>query len=312
MKVLVTGGAGFIGSHIVRKLLGEGCEVAVIDNLVTGSEDKVPSRCPIYKVDVASSELEEVMAFEKPDAVIHQAAQIDVQLSLRDPVCDAHTNILGTVNVLNQCRKAGVKKLVYASSAAAYGHPSYLAIDEKHPTRPVSFYGISKSAPEHYIRTFSELYGLKHVILRYSNVYGVGQDPKGEGGVISIFMDRMLRGERPVIYGDGEQTRDFVYVDDVAEANVLALRNGENVTCNISTNRQTSINELVDMLNLIAGTNLEPIYQEERQGDIRHSRLDNAAAARELKWKPRTSLIRGLKETYEYYASRHKTALVMH
>jgi UDP-glucose 4-epimerase len=311
MKVLVTGGAGFIGSHIVRKLLDEGCHVAVVDNLATGSEDRVPARCPLYKVDVAGSELAEVMAFEKPDYVIHQAAQIDVQRSLRDPLGDARTNVLGTINVLTQCGELGVKKLVYASSAAAYGHPAYLGVDEQHPAEPISFYGISKYMPEHYIRAFSRLHGLKYVILRYANVYGIGQDPKGEGGVISIFMDRVLRRQPPVIYGDGEQTRDFIYVSDVAEANVRALKYGENTTCNISTNKEVSINELVEMLGLVAGTDIKPVYKEARPGDIRHSRLDNSLAARELGWQPRYSLIRGLKETHKYYASRYKEALVI-
>jgi UDP-glucose 4-epimerase len=311
MKVLVTGGAGFIGSHIVHKLLAEGCDVAVVDNLATGSEDRIPSRCPLYKVDVAAGELAEVMAFEKPDYVIHQAAQADVQRSLHDPVGDARTNVLGTVNVLAQCGQLGVKKLIYASSAAAYGHPGYLGIDEQHPAEPISFYGISKYMPEIYIRAFARLHGLKYVILRYANVYGIGQDPKSEGGVVSVFIDRLLRGEQPVIYGDGEQTRDFVYVSDVAEANVLALRRGENTTCNISTNRAVSINELAEMLGIIAGVDIRPIYKEARPGDIRHSRLDNRLAARELGWKPRYSLMRGLKETHAYYAARFREAVVI-
>lgn len=306
MKVLVTGGAGFIGSHIVDKLVKQRYAVVVVDNMHTGSEERLPADVTLHKVDIASEELGEVMEYERPDYVIHQAAQIDVQSSMNDPLYDAQTNILGTINLLVQCGKLEVKKFVYASSAAAYGHPEGWAVDEQHPIRPISFYGISKSAPEQYIRAFSELNGLPFVILRYSNVYGIGQDPRGEGGVISIFMDRILQGKSPVIFGDGEQTRDFIYVSDVADANVLALKYGNNVTCNISCNKQTTINELLELLNLISGADLDPIYLDERKGDIRHSRLENSRAIRELKWTPKYSLLRGLKETYHYYLHVNK------
>lgn len=306
MKVLVTGGAGFIGSHIVGKLLAQGYEVVVVDNMYTGCEDRLHPAVTLYKADIASTELEDVMEFERPDYVIHQAAQIDVQSSLHDPLHDAQTNILGTINLLVQCGKLGVTKFVYASSAAAYGHPESRAVDEQHPIRPISFYGVSKSTPEHYIRVCAELYGLSFVILRYSNVYGIGQDPRGEGGVISIFMDRTLRGQPPIIYGDGEQTRDFIYVSDVANANVHALQYGRNITCNISCNKQTTINELTELLGLLSGSQLPPLYKEERRGDIRHSRLDNSRAIRELHWKPKYSLLRGLQETYQHYLHLNK------
>ena len=313
MKVLLTGGAGFIGSHIAGKLIENGYEVVIVDNMCTGSEERLNRRASFYKVDVSSDDLGDVMAYEKPDYVIHQAAQIDVQSSLKDPLNDAKTNIMGTINLLVECQKHGVKKIVYASSAAAYGNPDYLGVDEQHPTNPISFYGVSKYTPEYYIKLFSGLCKLKYTILRYSNVYGIGQDPKGEGGVISIFMDRIIRGEKPVIFGDGEQTRDFVYVSDVAAANVKALSNGDNTICNISNNKQTTINELVETLGLIAGKEIYPIYKEERDGDIRHSYLDNSLAIDCLDWKPQYSLIRGLKETYAYYLSKNKqhVSLVM-
>jgi UDP-glucose 4-epimerase len=304
MKVLVTGGAGFIGSHIVNKLIDRDYDVVVVDNMSTGTTERINPKAAFYNFDIASTNLEHVMEFEKPDFVIHHAAQIDVQSSLQDPLFDAHTNILGTINLLVQCRKLGVKKFVYASSAAAYGDPAYLGVDEDHPIEPISFYGISKFAPEYYIKTFSKLSAMKYTILRYSNVYGIGQDPKGEGGVVSFFIDRMIQGETQVVYGDGEQTRDFIYVSDVADANVNALLHGNNTICNISSNKQITINELLEMLNLIAGTELEPMYLADRKGDIRHSYLDNSRAIRELQWKPRYSLISGLKETYRYYSSK--------
>ncbi|SDF79661.1 UDP-glucose 4-epimerase [Thermoanaerobacter thermohydrosulfuricus] len=237
--------------------------------------------------------------------MIHQAAQIDVQKSIDNPVFDAKVNIQGTVNLLECCRKSGVKKIVYASSAAVYGDPEYLPIDEKHKVNPISYYGISKHTPEYYFEIYRQLYGLKYTILRHANGYGIRQDPKGEGGVISIFIDKMLKGERPVIFGDGNQTRDFVYVKDVAKANLLALEKGDNEIINISTNKPTTINELVDIVNKIMGTSLKPVYAEPRKGDIVHSYLDNKKALEVLEWKPEYNLEEGLKETIEYYKIKY-------
>ncbi|MBE3591900.1 MAG: SDR family oxidoreductase [Thermoanaerobacter sp.] len=301
MKVLVTGGAGFIGSNIVDLLIENGHEVVIVDNLSTGKEEFINKKAIFYKKDITDDDLYEIFEKEKPDYVIHQAAQIDVQKSIDNPVFDAKVNILGTVNLLKCCRKSGVKKVIYASSAAVYGNPEYLPIDEVHKINPISYYGISKHTPEHYFEVYRQLYGLKYTILRYANVYGIRQDPKGEGGVISIFIDKMLKGERPIIFGDGKQTRDFVYVKDVAKANLLALERGDNEVVNISTNKPTSINELVEMMNKIMNTSLEPIYTEPRKGDIVHSYLDNKKALDVFGWKPEYSLEEGLKETIEYY-----------
>ncbi|TCO60242.1 SDR family oxidoreductase [Caldanaerobacter subterraneus] len=305
MKVLVTGGAGFIGSHIVDLLIENGYEVVIVDNLSTGKEEFINKKAIFRKKDITDEDLYKIFEKEKPDYVIHQAAQIDVQKSIDNPVFDAKVNILGTVNLLEYCRKSGVKKVIYASSAAVYGNPEYLPIDEEHRINPISYYGISKQTPEHYFDVYSQLYGLKYTILRYANVYGVRQDPKGEGGVISIFIDKMLKGERPIIFGDGNQTRDFVYVKDVAKANFLALEKGDNEIVNISTNRTTTINELVYVMNKIMGTSLKPIYTEPRKGDIVHSYLDNKKALDVLGWKPEYSLEDGLRETIEYYRVKY-------
>lgn len=305
MKVLVTGGAGFIGSHVVDLLIENGYEVVIVDNLSTGKEEFINEKAIFYKKDITDDDLYEIFEKEKPDYVIHQAAQIDVQKSIDNPVFDAKVNVLGTVNLLECCRKSGVKKTVYASSAAVYGNPEYLPIDEGHRINPISYYGISKHTPEHYFEVYRQLYDLKYTILRYANVYGIRQDPKGEGGVISIFIDKMLKGEMPVIFGDGNQTRDFVYVKDVAKANLLALEKGDNEIVNISTNKPTSINELVDLMNKIMNTSLEPVYKEPRKGDIVHSYLDNKKALDVLGWKPEYSLEEGLKETIEYYRVKY-------
>jgi UDP-glucose 4-epimerase len=305
MKVLITGGAGFIGSNIADLLIENGYEVVIVDNLSTGKHEFINKKAVFYNKDITDNDLYEVFEKEKPDYVIHQAAQIDIQKSIKEPVFDAKVNILGTVNLLECSKSYKVKKIIYASSAAVYGDPEYLAIDEKHKVDPISYYGISKHTPEHYFEVYSQLYGLKYTILRYANVYGIRQDPKGEGGVISIFIDKMLKGERPIIFGDGKQTRDFVYVKDVAKANLLALKRGDNEVVNISTNKPTSINELVDLMNKIMNTSLKPIYAEPRKGDIVHSYLDNKKALDVLGWRPEYSLEDGLRETIEYYRVKY-------
>lgn len=301
MKVLVTGGAGFIGSHIVDRLIEQSYDVVIIDNLSTGKFENIHAKVKMYQIDITSEQVKEVFAIEKPNFVIHQGAQIDVQKSLKDPMFDAQVNILGTINILENCKTYGVEKIVYASSAAVYGTPDYLGVDEKHTVDPLSFYGISKHTPEHYIKAYSYLYGLNYTILRYANVYGIRQDPKGEGGVISIFVDKLLNNEAPIIFGDGEQTRDFIYVSDIADANIAALSNGNNTIFNISCNKQTSINKLVEVMNKIANTNLEPIYKEVRSGDIVHSYLDNDKAIESLDWRPKFTLNEGLDRTIKYY-----------
>ena len=304
MKILVTGGAGFIGSHVVDWLLLDGHDVAVVDDLSTGQAEYVAADASFYQMSVLAPELDAVFQHERPDVVIHHAAQIDVQRSLADPIHDMQVNGEGSLRLLELSRQHGVKKFIYASSAAVYGNPQYLGIDEEHPIQPMSFYGVSKYVPEQYIRIYAELYGLRFTVLRYANVYGIRQDPKGEGGVVSIFVDKLLKAERPTIYGDGEQTRDFIYVEDVAAANVAALSRGDGEVLNISTGKPTSVNELLRLLNELNGTDVSPVYHPERPGDIRHSYLNNDKARQVLGWQPKFSLREGLKKTLDYYRDK--------
>ena len=302
VNILVTGGAGFIASHIVDRLIGLGHHVTIIDNLSTGNPIYLNRQANLYKCSILDEEINSIFKKAQPEVVIHHAAQIDVQSSLKQPTVDAEINIIGTIRLLEQCKEHGVRKIIYASSAAVYGAPQYLPIDEKHIIKPLSFYGISKHTPEHYIESFSLIYGLDYTILRYANVYGIRQDPKGEGGVISIFINKFLTGEIPVVYGDGEQTRDFIYVKDVVEANVNAIHNGSKGIFNISCNRKTSVNQLLHQLSELFKKQVRPKYMPSRQGDIVHSYLDNTNASVHLNWTPRFTLQEGLQETYNYYS----------
>lgn len=305
IKVLVTGGAGFIGSHIVDLLDEQGYKVIVVDNLSTGTSSYLPSNIKLYELDLRSETLESVFQQERPEFVIHQAAQVDVHQSVIDPVKDAENNILSTIRLLTYCHKYGVKKIIYASSCAIYGETADISILESFVIQPISFYGISKFTPEMYIRCFYDLFGLSYTILRYSNVYGPRQIPKGEGGVVSIFFRKLLSGESPYIFGDGNQTRDFVYVRDVAMANVLALYKGTNEILNISSNEKVSINQLYHLITSIMSINISPSYGPARQGDIQYSQLDNIKAKQVLGWEPTYNLISGLQECFQYYVKKN-------
>jgi UDP-glucose 4-epimerase len=307
MKILVTGGAGFIASHLVDSLIDIGHEVMVIDNLSTGKLENVNPAARLHVLDIMDEEVQNVFASFKPEIVYHHAAQIDVQTSLKHSLLDAKINILGTIRILELCRDHGVRKIIYASSAAVYGSPQYLGVDEKHPVHPLSFYGISKHTPEQYIEVFSSLWGMDYTILRYANVFGPRQDPKGEGGVVSIFIDRLLDGKTPRIYGDGEQTRDFIYVKDIVSANIASLFKGSKGIYNISRNEQITVNELLRAMCDICGTPFTAEYVDERAGDIRHSCLDNSAAKASLDWRPSYTLIDGLRETCQYYADIYRS-----
>ena len=300
-QILVTGGAGFIASHIVDELIKNGDKVIVVDNLSTGNIKNVNEKAKFYKVDIGSKELENVFQKEKPNYVIHHAAQIDIQKSIKNPILDSEVNVLGTLNILECCKNYNIQKIIYASSAAVYGEPKYLGIDEEHPIKPISYYGISKHTPEHYIKAYNRLYDLNYTILRYANAYGIRQDPKGEGGVVSMFMDKMLKKESPMIFGTGEQTRDFVYVGDIMKANILAIDRGDNEIFNIGTGINTSINQLFVIMGEIFNNKLSPIYKEARKGEISDSYFDISKAEELLGWKPVYSLASGLKETIYFY-----------
>lgn len=298
MKILVTGGAGFIGSTLVDELVKHGHHVNIIDNLSTGRLENINVAAMFFQADIISAELDSIFEQVKPDVVYHFAAQIDVQFSIENPVKDADINILGTIKVLECCQKHGVKKIIYPSSAAIYGEPSYLGIDEQHPIHPISYYGISKLTPEHYICVYSQLHGMKYTILRFANVYGPRQMVKGEGGVVAIFTDRVRKGGALNIFGDGEQTRDFIYVKDIVAANVQCLTYGDDETFNIGTGYPLSVNELVTTIENIIGKKMDANYLAPRQGDIVHSYFQNEKARRGLNWKPQYSLELGLREMF--------------
>jgi len=297
MKVLVTGGAGFIGSHIADTLLQAGADVAVIDNLSTGRLENLPAGVTLYREDIRAAACEEIFAKEKPEYVIHQAAQANVGKSLADPAEDASVNVAGTINLLENCRRSGIRKIVYASSAAVYGDPERLPLTEDAACRPLSPYGVSKLTAEYYLAVYAANYGLRYTALRYANIYGPRQAREGEGGVITIFIDDLLAGRNLTVYGDGEQTRDFVYVGDVAAANFLALTRGDNGIFNIGSGGSIALNRLADELSKASGITPKIERQAPRPGDIRHSCLANGKAAAELGWQPRTGLAAGLRLT---------------
>lgn len=297
IKILVTGGAGFIGSHLTDQLLNYGHDIVIIDDLSSGKIENINTRTHFYRLNLNDDSLVQVFAVEQPQLIYHLAAQINVGVSQQEPCLDADSNIMGTLKLLTYATKYKVKKIVFASSAAIYGNPLYLPVDEQHPALPLSFYGLSKYTAECYIRMFAATFGLRYSMLRFSNVYGSRQPATGEGGVIAQFISRFSQGEAPVIYGDGEQTRDFIYVGDVVAAGCKALYMGNNQRLNISTGRAVSINQVYEILKNIYGCSLIPGYKPWKEGDILHSILDNSKARSQLLWYPRTSLIEGLKKT---------------
>ncbi|MFE8700543.1 NAD-dependent epimerase/dehydratase family protein [Cytobacillus sp. FJAT-54145] len=303
MKILVTGGAGFIGSHVVEALLKEGYTPIVLDDLSNGDIRNVPAGVKFYNTHLFSRKIRMIFKKERPDIVIHLAAQIDVSKSIEDPVEDAMVNIVGTIKLLQYCKEYKVRKFIFSSSSAVYGETVNLAIHENTSTNPISFYGTSKLVSEEYIELFNKIHGIPYTILRYANVFGPRQKADGEGGVVSIFIKQMLKGEAPLIFGDGNQTRDFVYVEDVAKANVLAIKNGKNGIYNISYNQQTSINDLYNIIAQKLNLNHSPLYKPARDGDILHSQLDNHHAIEQLKWEPSWTVESGIVKTIEYFAN---------
>jgi UDP-glucose 4-epimerase len=297
-KVLVTGGAGFIGSHVVEELLRNKYKVAVIDNFSSGRPENIAGLpLDLYICDVADPSVINLIQSVKPDFIIHLAAQISVAKSVADPLADERINVKGSLNVIQAAHQAGVERIVFASSAAVYGNPKDLPVTPDHAVNPESPYGLAKLTVEHYLKLFHKFYHLSYSILRFSNVYGPRQDAEGEGGVVSIFADRIRKNTPPMIFGDGEQTRDFIFVRDVASAAVRAL-GIEQCTCvNVSSGSAISINKLFDLMKEVSGLEMVPFYGPERAGDIRDSVLSNDAARTVLSWKPKTDLYEGLDET---------------
>lgn len=293
MKIIVTGGCGFIGSHLVDELIEQGHKVLVIDDLSTGSINNLNKKALFLQADFRSSQSQEALESFCPDIVFHHAAQVSVQRSMENPVGDANSNIIGTIAFLEFCKRAGVKKFIYPSSAAVYGNPIYLPVDEDHPINPVSFYGISKFTPEQYIRVFCSEGSMEYTILRYANVYGERQDVAGEGGVVSIFLNKILNGQNPLIFGDGNQTRDFIYVKDIVAANIFVMDKGSNEVFNVSTGEEVSINHLLSVISRNYNSNVTPIYEQQRGGDILHSYLDNSKL-RKLGWQPNYNISAGI------------------
>lgn len=307
IKILVTGGAGFIGSHLSDQLINYGHDIVIIDDLSSGKIENINPRAKFYRLNLNDDSLVRVFAVEKPQIIYHLAAQINVGVSQQEPCLDADSNIMGTIKLLTYAIKYKVKKIVFTSSAAIYGNPLYLPVNEEHPALPLSFYGLSKYTAECYIRMFAATFGLRYSILRFSNVYGPRQQATGEGGVITQFIARFSKKDAPVIYGNGEQTRDFIYVGDVVTACCKALYMGYNQTLNISTGRAVSINQLCQQLKNISDWSSPPFYYPRREGDILHSVLDNSKARSQLLWYPRSSLTEGLKKTI--YSEKQKTTL---
>jgi len=301
MKILVTGGAGFIGSHVVDAYVAEGHDVAIVDSLITGRRDFLNPRARFYEMDIRDSALREIFERERPEVVNHHAAQASVPDSVANPGHDADINIMGTLNLLELAREFGTRQIVFASTGGAiYGEPERIPVDEAHPTRPLSPYGIGKMAGEAYVRFFGGL-GMSWAILRYSNVYGPRQDPHGEAGVVAIFANAMLAGNQPTIFGDGTQTRDFVYVEDVARANVLVTESEEPGMANIATGVETTVNDVYRLLAEATGFRDPPAYAPPRTGDVYRIALDIRQADQWLGWTPEVALADGLRRTVEWF-----------
>jgi len=347
MKILVTGGAGFIGSNVSDALVKDGHEVTVLDNLSTGKEENINPEVKFYNVDLLDIEsLELVFREFKPDVVNHHAAQIDVRKSVEDPAFDAETNIIGSINLFELSINYGVRRIIFSSTGGAlYGEPEKLPATEDTPIEPLSPYGVAKYCAENYLNYFKRLYelrdrhaslrsahddggerisehrdrhaslrsahddkeersvGIERVILRYANVYGPRQDPLGEAGVVAIFAGKILKGEKPVIFGDGNQTRDYIYVEDVVKANVLALEGKEGIY-NIGTGRETSVNELIEIFSKVLGREIKPEYAPPRIGEVHRISLDADMAKKELGFVPKYSLEEGIRKTIEWYKGK--------
>lgn len=300
MKVLLTGGAGFIGSHVCDFLVKAGHDVVVVDNLSAGRKDFVNKKAKFYMADITGN-LDEIFQKEKPEIVIHTAAQTMLRFSIENPILDAMTNIVGTINVLEACRKNKVRKIIYTSTGGArVGEPKYLPVDENHPLNPSSPYGISKHSAEHYVWLYKELYGLDYLIFCFGNVYGPRDNPKASRAT-SIFSWKIITNQIPQIFGDGNQTRDFIYVLDLAEFIVESMdKNPEHKLFHLANGEQKSVNELFSLLKEFSGTKTDAVHVAAIKGEVRDIMLDTRLAQKELGWKPKTTFRNGVKATYKW------------
>jgi UDP-glucose 4-epimerase len=303
MKVLVTGGAGFIASHVVDRYIEHGFQVVIVDDLSTGRSSNLNPAAAFYRLDIRSPQLGEIFEKERPDYVNHHAAQMDVRRSVAQPLFDADVNILGSVNLIECAKRYQVKRFVYISTGGAvFGEPEYLPCDEGHPINPICQYGISKHTVEHYLYLYHVNYGLNYTVLRYPNVYGPRQDPHGEAGVVAIFTGQMLADKPVTINGDGEQLRDYAYVGDCAQANLLALtKDAGSGIFNLGSGRGTTVNQIFQALKNITGYQRPPVYGPAKVGETRRIYLDARKAQQELGWVPEVSLEEGLANTVAYF-----------
>ena len=302
MKILITGAAGFIASQIADAFIEEGHQVVILDDLSTGYEKNINPKAKFVKANICDKSLEKLFETEKFDVVNHHAAQMDVRRSVKDPEFDATTNILGTINLLQNCVKFGVKKFMFASTGGAvYGEQDYFPADEKHNQQPKSPYGISKLAVEKYLYFYHSEHKLNYTILRYANIYGPRQNPFGEAGVVAIFSTKLLKGEQPIINGHGKQTRDYVFVGDVVKANLLGLKDEVSDVYNIGTGIETDVNQLFHFINNITRANKEEKHGPTAAGEQLRSVITSDKLFNKFGWRPSTKLEDGLKVTVEFF-----------
>ncbi len=303
--VLITGGAGFIGSHIADDVLAHGERAVVLDNLSTGRRENVPAGAVFYQRDLLDPGLAELLADERVDVVSHHAAQVNVRVSLEDPAADARANILATLELIQACKRCGIRQLLFASSGGTvYGTQRVYPCDEEHPKRPTSPYGCAKLSVELYLDAFREMGDLDPIVLRYANIYGPRQEPKGEAGIVAILAEKLLAGETPRIFDDGEQTRDYVFVGDVAAANRAAIERWTSGIYNLGTGRETTVNALYEMVATRLGSTIRPVHAPPIAAELRRNALDASALERAMGAAPKTRLEQGLDLTLPYYRAR--------
>ena len=310
MKILVTGGAGFIGSHVADALLEAGHEVHVMDNLVTGQRENIHPSAIFHPLDIRDAKARQLMKEEQFDVLIHHAAQMDVRKSVADPLYDADVNVMGLLNLMEGAKDKGLKKVILASTGGAiYGEPEYVPQDEEHTQQPLSPYGITKLVSEKYLFFYYKTYGIPFISLRYANIYGPRQNPHGEAGVVAIFTERMLRGEQPVINGPGTQTRDYLFVEDVVAGNLAALAYEKVGIFNLGTGIETDVNTLFRLIREYTGADVEEVHGPAKPGEQQRSVLSYRKAEKELGWKPKVSLKEGLQKTVAWFAEKFNKVL---